>query len=406
MKFLSTMRIAVSAIARNRARSLLTMLGIIIGVAAVIITVAIGSGARASVANQINGLGSNMLILVPGSVNAGGVHSGNGGASTLTPADGLAIAKLPHVAAVSPTVTARLQIVASQNNWQTSVVGVAPSYTFIRNWPMASGTFFSQSDVETASKAAVLGQTVATNLFPDGANPIGQTILVGNVPFVVTGVLSAKGQSSVGQDQDDTILVPYTSAQERLTGQTATLGSMVISADDAANITLVQNETTTLLEARHNIAQGGTDDFQVRNLADIASAASSTAATMQLLLAGVAAVSLLVGGIGIMNIMLVSVTERTREIGLRVAVGARRAAILWQFLAEAVVLATFGGAVGAAIGAAGSFAVAFFAKWSLAVDPLTVAIAVAFSALVGVFFGYYPAAKASQLDPIVALRFE
>ena len=405
MKLLSTLRIAVGAIARNRARSLLTMLGIIIGVAAVIVTVAIGSGARASVANQINGLGSNMLILLPGSVNASGVRSGNGGASTLTAADGLAIATLPHVAAVSPTVSAREQIVSEANNWSTTVVGVSPSYAFIRNWPLASGTFVSQSDVDASAKTAVLGQTVATNLFPDGSDPVGRTLLIGNVPFVVTGVLTSKGQSGVGQDQDDTILVPYTSAMQRLTGQKY-VASMVISADDPANIALVQTETTTLLEARHAIARGGTDDFQVRNLADIASAASSTAATMQLLLAGVAAVSLLVGGIGIMNIMLVSVTERTREIGLRVAVGARRVAILWQFLAEAVVLATLGGLAGATLGSIGAFAVGFFAKWNAAVDPVTVAIAVAFSALVGVFFGYYPAAKASRLDPIVALRFE
>jgi len=404
MTMLPTLRIATAAIARNRARSLLTMLGIIIGVAAVIVTVAIGSGARASVADQINGLGSNMLIVLPGSVNQGGVRSGNGAASTLTPADGLAIAQLPHVAAVSPAVSVRAQIVAAGNNWQTTVVGVAPSYTYIRNWPMASGTLFSQTDVAGSAKVAVLGQTVVSNLFGT-TNPVGQTVFIRNVPFSVIGTLSAKGQSGVGQDQDDTILIPYTSALERLTGQT-TLAAMDVSADDAANISLVQTEATTLLETRHRIASGQPDDFQIRNLADIASAASSTAATMQLLLAGVAAVSLLVGGIGIMNIMLVSVTERTREIGLRVAVGARRAAILWQFLVEAVVLSTAGGAIGAAVGAIGAFAIASLAKWNATVDPVTVMLAVAFSALVGVFFGYYPAAKAARLDPIVALRFE
>jgi putative ABC transport system permease protein len=399
------LRIALGALARNRARSLLTMLGVVIGVAAVIITVAIGAGARTSVASQINGLGSNMLIVLPGSVNLGGTRTGTGGASTLSIPDGLAIAQLPHVAAVSPTVTVRTQVVAGNNNWQTTITGVAPSYPFIRNWPLASGTFFSQNDVDATAKVAVLGQTVVTNLFPGGVNPVGQTILIRNVPFVVTGTLGAKGQSSVGQDQDDTILIPFSSALERLTGQT-TLASMLVSADDPANIAQVQSEMTSLLEQRHHIAAGAPDDFSIRNLQDIANAASATASVMQLLLAGVAAVSLLVGGIGIMNIMLVSVTERTREIGLRVAVGARRTAILWQFLVEAVVLSTLGGAAGVIFGGAGSLAVATLAKWPATVPPSAVVLAVAFSALVGVFFGYYPAAKASQLDPIVALRFE
>jgi putative ABC transport system permease protein len=399
------LRIALGALARNRARSLLTMLGVVIGVAAVIITVAIGAGARTSVASQINGLGSNMLIVLPGSVNLGGTRTGTGGASTLSIPDGLAIAQLPHVAAVSPTVTVRTQVVAGNNNWQTTITGVAPSYPFIRNWPLASGTFFSQNDVDATAKVAVLGQTVVTNLFPGGVNPVGQTILIRNVPFVVTGTLGAKGQSSVGQDQDDTILIPFSSALERLTGQT-TLASMLVSADDPANIAQVQSEMTSLLEQRHHIAAGAPDDFSIRNLQDIANAASATASVMHLLLAGVAAVSLLVGGIGIMNIMLVSVTERTREIGLRVAVGARRTAILWQFLVEAVVLSTLGGAAGVIFGGAGSLAVATLAKWPATVPPSAVVLAVAFSALVGVFFGYYPAAKASQLDPIVALRFE
>ena len=405
LKLPSTLRIALGALARNRSRSLLTMLGVVIGVAAVIITVAIGAGARTSVASQINGLGSNMLILLPGSVNLGGSRTGTGGASTLTIADGLAIAQLPHVAAVSPTVTVRTQVVAGNNNWQTTISGVAPSYTFIRNWPLASGTFFSQHDVDATAKVAVLGQTVETNLFPGGADPIGRTILIRNVPFVVTGTLSAKGQSSVGQDQDDTILIPFSSALERLTGQT-TLASMLVSADDSSNIAQVQSEVTSLLEQRHHIVAGAPDDFSIRNLQDIANAASATASVMQLLLAGVAAVSLLVGGIGIMNIMLVSVTERTREIGLRVAVGARRTAILWQFLVEAVVLSTLGGAAGVIFGGVGSVAIATLAKWPATVPPSAVVLAVAFSALVGVFFGYYPAAKAARLDPIVALRFE
>ena len=332
------------------------MLGVVIGVAAVIVTVAIGTGAKQSINDQINALGSNMVIVLPGSLNQGGVRTGNGGASTLTAGDGIAIAGLPHVAAVSPSVTVRAQVVANGNNWQTQTVGVAPTFTYIRSWTMAEGTFFSQNDVASAAKVAVLGQTVVTNLFPDGSNPVGKTVMIKGVPFTVSGVLTPKGQSGGGQDQDDTILIPYTSALERLTGGTM-LGSLSVSADSGDNVDLVQTEVTTLLETRHRITNPAQDDFSVRNLQDIAAAATSTAGTLQILLAGVAAVSLIVGGIGIMNIMLVSVTERTREIGLRVAVGARRKAILWQFLIEAIVLSTAGGAIGVIFGAAGSFLV-------------------------------------------------
>jgi putative ABC transport system permease protein len=403
--FAGIFRLALQALVRNKVRSMLTMLGIVIGVAAVIVTVAIGSGARVSVQQSINSLGSNLIVVQPGSVTSTGARGGFGTASTLTPADGMAIAQLPGVSAVSPAVTIRAQVVAGGNNWQTTVTGVAPSYTFIRSWPLASGTFISQADTDSSAKVAVLGQTVIANLFPNGANPIGATVLIKNVPYVVVGTLTAKGQSGVGQDQDDTIVIPYSSMLERLTGQT-TLASMDVSADSSDTVDAVQAEVTQLLEARHRIVNGMPDDFMVRNLQDIANAAASTAAILQLLLAGVATVSLVVGGIGIMNIMLVSVTERTREIGLRLAVGARRSAILWQFLIEAVALSTAGGAIGVVFGTLGAVLVSVGAHWPAAVPLSAVLFSVAFSALVGVFFGYYPAAKASRLDPIVALRFE
>ncbi|MEA2721134.1 MAG: putative transport system permease protein [Candidatus Eremiobacteraeota bacterium] len=405
ISFVQTLRLALQALVRNRSRSLLTMLGVVIGVAAVIVTVAIGTGAKTSVANQINGLGSNLVIVIPGSTQTSGARTGNGGASTLTVQDGLAIAKLPGVSAVSPAVNVRTQLIANGQNWQTTVTGVAPTYTLVRSWDVTTGRFFTQSETADAAKVAVLGQTVVRQLFPDGSDPVGRTVFVKNVPFTVIGALSAKGQSGAGQDQDDTVLIPYTSALERLTGGT-TIGTLMVSAIDGDHIASVQSQITGLLEQRHGIAGGRPDDFQVRNLQDIAQAASATASILGLLLAAVAAVSLVVGGIGIMNIMLVSVTERTREIGLRVALGARSAAILRQFLIEAVVLSTGGGAIGVVLGVAGAAAVAFFAHWPASVPISAVLTALAFSAAVGVFFGYWPARKAAALDPIRALRFE
>jgi putative ABC transport system permease protein len=405
MNLMAILKVASRSLFRNRIRSLLTMLGIIIGVAAVIVTVSIGAGARISVQASINGLGSNLLIIVPGSITTSGARTGFGGASTLTPADGLALAKLPSVAAVSPQVNVRAQVIEGGNNWQTQVSGVSPSYTFIRAWPLASGSFFTDTDIAASTKVAVLGQTVINNLFPNGDSPVGQVILIRNVPFTVIGVLTARGQSATGQDQDDTVLIPFSSAMQRLTGAT-TVQTLLVSADAPENIALVQSEVTSTLEERHHIASNQPDDFNVRNLQDIANAASATATVMEYLLAGVAAVSLVVGGIGIMNIMLVSVTERTREIGLRIAVGARSMTILVQFLIEAVLLSAAGGLIGIVIGALGSFGVAAISKWPLQIPPEAMVLAFAVAALTGIFFGYYPAQKAAQMNPIEALRFE
>ena len=405
MNLKATIRLALNALLRNKIRSLLTALGIVIGVAAVIVTVAIGTGARISVQNSINSLGSNLIVVQPGSVTQSGARTGNGGASTLTPADGLAIAKLPGVASVSPMVTVRTQVVAGGQNWQTTVTGVAPTYTFIRSWPVSSGRFLRESDVDSAAKVAVLGQTVVQQLFPNGNSPIGATVIVKGTPFTVIGTLAPLGQSGTGQDQDDTVLVPFTSAMERLTGVT-TVSSILVSATSADTIDGAQTALTALLEQRHRIVPPQTDDFQVRNLQSIAQAASQTGAVMEFLLAGVAAVSLIVGGIGIMNIMMVSVTERTREIGLRMAVGARGATILRQFLTEAIVLATAGGCIGVVIGTAGTFLVSLLAKWPTSIPVEWMLASVAFAAMVGIFFGYYPARRASELSPIEALRFE
>ena len=402
---MATVRLALEALIRNKTRSLLTMLGIVIGVAAVIVTVAIGSGARTSVTNSINALGSNLIVVQPGSVTQSGARTGFGGASTLTPDDGLAVTALTGVAAVSPLVTVRTQVVAGANNWQTTVSGVAPTYTFIKGWPLASGTFFTQANIASSAKVAVLGQTDVSQLFPSGTSPVGQTIIIKGVPFTVIGTLIALGQSSLGTDQDDTVLVPYTSAMQRLSGQT-TVNQLMISASSADMVDQVQTEVTALLAQRHRIAAGQPNDFQVRNLQSIASAASSTGAVMEFLLAGVAAVSLIVGGIGIMNIMMVSVTERTREIGLRMSLGARGSSILRQFLTESTVLAAVGGIIGVFFGFAGTFIVSAIAKWPTQIPIVWVFLSVGFSALVGIFFGYYPARKAANLSPIEALRFE
>ncbi|MGA2394858.1 MAG: ABC transporter permease [Candidatus Lustribacter sp.] len=405
MTLRSVVEVAWQALERNLSRSLLTMLGVIIGVSAVITTVAIGAGAQVSVQRQIANLGSNLLVVLPGAVTTSGARSGTGAVSSLIPEDGLALVGLDGVDAVTPMVMVRSQVVGGGTNWNTVIQGVAPTYSHVRNWDLSSGTFFSESDMDTTTKVCILGTTVVNNLFPGQVSPIGQSVLIQNVPFTVIGVLQSRGQTGFGQDQDDVVLVPYTSAMKRLTGQTY-VNNLMISAKDGANLDQVQAAVTALLRQRHRIVPPEPDDFSVRNMQDIANAAAATASVMQLLLIGVAAVSLVVGGIGIMNIMLVSVTERTREIGLRMAVGARSRAILEQFLVEAMVLSTGGGLIGVVLGTAITLIIAILANWPMIVSPMAILGSVVFSALVGVFFGYYPALKASRLNPIDALRFE
>ncbi|HEY7715003.1 MAG TPA: ABC transporter permease [Candidatus Binatia bacterium] len=400
-----TFRIALRALARNKLRAFLTMLGIIIGVGAVIAMVAIGEGAKATIRAQIASLGTNVLVVLPGSSNQGGVRYGSGAVRTLLDADAKAIAReLPAVAFASPLVRRQEQVVAGNLNWATLVQGVAPEVQQIRDWEMADGRFLHDGDVESAAKVAVIGETVAQQLFGND-NPVDSVIRIRNIPFRVVGMLARKGQSGQGADQDDTIMIPYTTMQKRLMRITW-VHTILVKAVNAERVEEAQEQITTLLRQRHRIGVDRDDDFNVRNLSDIAEAASTTARVMGVLLGSVAAISLLVGGIGIMNIMLVSVTERTREIGIRMAVGARSRDIMLQFLVEAVVMAATGGLIGIFLGIGSSEILKEWAQWPTLIDPSIVAIAFLFSGAVGVFFGFYPARKAANLDPIEALRYE
>jgi putative ABC transport system permease protein len=384
-----TFRIALRALARNKLRSFLTMLGIIIGVGAVIAMVAIGEGAKATIRSQIASLGTNVLIILPGTTTQGGVRVGFGSVNTLTDGDAKAVREeIRSVSFVSAVLRRGEQVVAGNLNWGTMVQGVAPEFQQIREWQVAEGRFLHDGDVENDAKVAVLGETVVRNLFGND-DPLDSVIRIRNIPFRVIGVLAPKGQSSQGADQDDTVLIPYTSMQKRL-----------------MRITNVQTIIALLLRQRHRIQPDREDDFSIRNLSDIAEAASSSARVMAILLGAVASISLLVGGIGIMNIMLVSVTERTREIGIRMAVGARSRDIMLQFLVEAVVMAATGGSIGILLGIGSSEILKYWAQWPTLVSPTIVAIAFLFSGAVGVFFGFYPAQKAANLDPIDALRYE
>jgi len=404
-----TVRIALRALRRNTLRSLLTILGIIIGVAAVIAMVSIGQGASVAVQEQIARMGNNMLVILSGSVTQGGVRTGAGGRATLRVGDAKAIQReCPAVGAVTYTRRQVQQVVVGNQNWSTSIFGVTPEYQTVRDWPLVAGRFLTKQDDESGATVAVLGQTVVDNLFGPGQSPLDQVIRINNVPFRAIGILTPKGQSTQGSDQDDTVLIPFTTAERKVMGaaMVGTVGSVMVSAVSPELIPEAERQIKALLRERHRLKSNQDDDFMIRNLADVAATAQSTSQSMSILLASVASVSLLVGGIGIMNIMLVSVTERTREICIRMAVGAKRQDILTQFLLEAVVLSTLGGIFGVILGVVGSQLVSALAEWPTIVPIEAIMLAVVFSGAVGIFFGFYPARKAAHLDPIQALRYE
>ncbi len=403
-------RIAVRALRVNKLRSALTMLGIVIGVGAVITMVAVGSGAQARVAEQIQSLGSNMIIVLSGSANAGGVRMGSGSQLTITEDDAWAIQReLPVVVAAAPTSRGGAQVVYGNLNWATGIQGVTPEFFAAREWDVADGRVFTQEEVDGAAKVALIGLTVAGNLFAD-SDPVNQVIRIKNVPFTVIGLLERKGQTTYGQDQDDIVLIPLSTAKKKVIGSSQAnaraVGSIAVKVREARAMQEAEQEIRGLLRQRHRLQSFQDDDFWIRNLTEVLQSQEASSRVLTLLLAAIASVSLLVGGIGIMNIMLVSVTERTREIGLRMAVGARSRDILLQFLVEAVTLSLIGGAIGIAFGLGGSYAIAYFAQWRTLVSTEAVAVAFAFSAAVGVFFGFYPARKAAALNPIDALRYE
>ncbi len=409
MNFSHTLQIALQALLRNKLRSFLTMLGIIIGVFAVIATVAVGDGATSRVQGLFASIGTNMLIVMPGASNQGGAFGGFGTQPTLTWDDLKSMrTEVPTVRYAAALLHKVLQVQSEDHNWNTSINGTSPDYFTIRDWPVVKGSPLTQSDVDGQTKNAVIGQTVVTKLFNANFDPVGQSIRINNVPFVVIGVLEAKGQSMQGQDSDDVVFIPETTFQSKIQGglQKYVNGSIMLGADSDEHTERAQAQVTALLRDRHHIPLGTDDDFNVRNLADIASTLTAATGALTLLLAAIAAVSLLVGGIGIMNIMLVSVTERTREIGLRMAIGAKGRNILAQFLTEALVLSVSGGIIGIILGISATQILAHRFGWSIPIRPAIIVLAVGFSCLVGVGFGLFPARKASRLDPIEALRYE
>ncbi|HEX7676591.1 MAG TPA: ABC transporter permease [Thermoanaerobaculia bacterium] len=405
MKIRILVKLALQAIRKNKMRAALTMLGIIIGVAAVIVMVAIGSGARARIQSQINNLGTNMIVITPGSANTAGVSQGAQAFPTLSLDDVTKIrSEAQYVTGVSPVVVSRSQVVAQLGNWRTTINGVDTDYQTIRDWQTDDGAFFGADDVRGQRAVAVIGHTVAQRLFGDN-EPVGQDIQIATSPFKVVGVLTVKGQTASGTDSDDVIFVPYTTAAARLNGKIR-IPQIVASAGSQQDIPAAQDEIRGLVRESHRLATGDEDDFTVRNQTDLAQAAESSTTVMTMLLAAIASISLLVGGIGIMNIMLVSVTERTREIGIRLAIGARGSDVLTQFLVESIVMGILGGAIGLAVGVTGAKVLGHFTGWETVISPMVMLIAIGFSGAVGVFFGYYPARKAAALNPIQALRYE
>jgi putative ABC transport system permease protein len=406
MKLSNTLKIAFRSLGRNKLRSFLTMLGIIIGVAAVIAMLAVGQGARDSVQAQIASLGTNVLIIVPGAVNQGGVRMDVGTVNRLTEDDATVISQqCPAVANVTPVARTGAQIIEGSQNWHTVVYGGYSNYLDIRDWQILNGTMFSDADERSATKVCVIGNTIVTNLFGAGANPVGQVIRIKNLPFKIIGTLVPKGQNAYGQDQDDFILTPFSSAEKKLIGSIY-VQMLLASATTAPEINEAKDEITQTLRSRHKLTPVEDNDFTIRTQTDIGNAADQTSQTMTILLASIASISLLVGGIGIMNIMLVSVTERTREIGIRLAVGARGTDVLLQFLIEALVVSFAGGIIGVVIGVVTSQTLSRVQGWAVAVSPQSIGLAFLSAAAIGIFFGWYPARKAANLNPIDALRYE
>jgi len=404
-----TLKIALNALRSNKMRSALTMLGVIIGVAAVIAMLAVGTGASRRISDQIQSIGSNLLVILPGSITSGGVRMGSGAQPTLTLNDAEAIKKeCPAVLYVAPMLGGTAQVIYGHTNWSTGVQGTTPDFLDLRNWPLSAGRAFTDQDVRSATKVCLLGQTVVDNLF-GSEDPVGLVVRIKNIPFKVLGILAVKGQSAVGQDQDDTVLIPVTTAQKRLFGTLfpGMVRTVMVEATSYALLDAAQQQQIEpLLRQRHHLSQKQEDDFTIRNLTQFLQAAEESSRVMTLLLGAIASVSLLVGGIGIMNIMLVSVTERTREIGIRMAVGAKTRAIRMQFISEALTLSMIGGIMGTLSGIVVSKIISALAGWSTVISGFSIVLAFGFSALVGIFFGYYPAYKASLLDPILALRYE